>query len=81
MKRLSFLLLFLFVFGAAAPDAGPGENAAHLYAGRPQLLPFEVKGEFVIRTRHGRILGSGVGGPGSSPSRSRSWRKAVGSRR
>ena len=32
MKRLSFLLLFLFVFGAAAPDAGPGENAAHLYA-------------------------------------------------
>lgn len=63
MKRcLSFLLLlFLFVFGAAAPDAGPGENAAHLYAGRPQLLPFEVKGEFVIRTRHGRILGSGAG--------------------
>ena len=30
MKRLSLLLLFLFVFGAAAPDAGPGENAAHL---------------------------------------------------
>ncbi|MBS1368491.1 MAG: hypothetical protein HPZ91_00920 [Lentisphaeria bacterium] len=37
------------------------EEPVDIYAGRPQLLPFEVKGSFRIRTGHGRILGSGIG--------------------